>query len=155
VDAFVLAKLEAAGLRPAPAADKATLLRRATYAVTGLPPTPAEVDAFLADRSADAYEKVVDRLLASHHYGEHWGRHWLDRVRYAETNSFERAGAKPFAWRYRDYVIRSFNQDKPYGRFLREQLAGDELFPDDADALIATGYYRLGTWDDEPVDRTQ
>jgi hypothetical protein len=155
IDAFVLAKLEAAGLHPAPPADKAALLRRATYAVTGLPPTPAEVDAFLADTAPDAYEKVVDRLLASVYYGEHWGRHWLDLVRYAETNSFERDGAKPFAWRYRDYVIRSFNQDKPYDRFLREQLAGDELYPDDADALVATGYYRLGTWDDEPVDPMQ
>jgi mono/diheme cytochrome c family protein len=155
VDAFVLAKLEAAGLHPAPPADKATLLRRAYYAVTGLPPTPQEVDAFLADAAADAYEKVVDRLLASHHYGEHWGRHWLDLVRYAETNSFERDGAKPFAYGYRDYVIRSFNRDKPYDRFLREQIAGDELYPGDADALIATGFYRLGTWDDEPVDRDQ
>jgi hypothetical protein len=155
VDAFVLAKLEAAGLRPAPPAYKATLLRRAHYAVTGLPPAPREVDAFLADDSPDAYEKVVDRLLASHHYGEHWGRHWLDLMRYAETNSFERDGAKPFAYGYRDYVIRSFNRDKPYDRFLREQIAGDELDPGDADALIATGYYRLGTWDDEPVDPTQ
>ena len=127
IDAFVLARLEAAGLPPAPPASKAPLLRRVYYDLTGLPPTPAEVDAFLADQSPDAYEKVVDRLLASPHYGEHWGRHWLDLVRYAETNSFERDGAKPFVWRYRDYVIRSFNQDKPYDRFIREQLAGDEL----------------------------
>jgi hypothetical protein len=155
VDAFVLAKREAGGLRPAPPADRTTLLRRVTYAVTGLPPTPAEVDAFLADRSPDAYEKVVDRLLASNDYGEHWGRHWLDLVRYAETNSFERDGDKPFAWRYRDYVIRSFNHDKPYDRFVKEQIAGDELYPGDPDALVATGYYRLGPWDDEPVDREQ
>src|SRR5262249_42234164 len=139
----------------APPADKATLLRRAYYAVTGLPPTPAEVDAFLADTSPDAYETVVDRLLDSPHYGEHWGRHWLDLVRYAETNSFERDADKPFSWRYRDYVIRSLTQDKPYDRFLKEQLAGDELYPDDPDALIATGYYRLGPWDDEPVDPVQ
>ena len=125
----MLAKLETAGLQPAPPADKVTLLRRVYYAVTGLPPTPAEVDAFLADNSPDAYEKVVDRLLDSRHYGEHWGRHWLDLVRYAETNSFERDGAKPFAWRYRDYVIKSFNADKPYDRFIKEQLAGDELDP--------------------------
>ncbi len=89
------------------------------------------------------------------HYGEHWGRHWLDLVRYAETNSFERDGAKPFAWRYRDYVIRAFNQDKPYDQFIREQLAGDELDQVTGDSIIATGYYRLGTWDDEPADRTQ
>ncbi len=119
IDAFVLAKLEAAGLGPAPPADRATLLRRVYYAVTGLPPTPAAVEAFLADAAPDAYEKVVDRLLDSRHYGEHWGRHWLDLVRYAETNSFERDGGKPFVWRYRDYVIRSFNQDRPYDRFLR------------------------------------
>ena len=155
VDAFVLAKLRAAGLEPAPPADKTTLLRRAYYAVTGLPPTPAEVDAFLADSSTDAYEKVVDRLLESQHYGEHWARHWLDLVRYAETNSFERDGAKPFAWRYRDYVIRSFNEDKPYDQFIREQLAGDELDAVTPDTIVATGYYRLGTWDDEPVDREQ
>src|SRR5205823_6670893 len=111
VDAFVLAKLEAAGLRPAPPADKGALLRRVSYAVTGLPPTPAEVDDFLADASPDAYEKVVDRLLASRHYGEHWGRHWLDLVRFAESNSFERDAEKPNAWRYRDYVIRAFNED--------------------------------------------
>ena len=155
VDAFVLAKLRAAGLEPAPPADKTTLLRRAYYAVTGLPPTPAEVDGFLADGSSDAYDKVVDRLLESRHYGEHWARHWLDLVRYAETNSFERDGAKPFAWRYRDYVIRSFNDDKPYDQFIREQLAGDELDAVTPDTIVATGYYRLGTWDDEPVDREQ
>ncbi len=154
IDAFVLAKLEAAGLRPAPPADKVALLRRVYYAVTGLPPTPAAVEAFLADDAPDAYEKVVDRLLGSRQYGEHWGRHWLDLVRYAETNSFERDGAKPFAWRYRDYVIRAFNKDLPYDRFVREQLAGDETAEPTADAVIATGYYRLGPWDDEPADRT-
>ncbi|HLN26679.1 MAG TPA: PSD1 and planctomycete cytochrome C domain-containing protein [Gemmataceae bacterium] len=155
IDAFVLAKIEAAGLQPAPPADKVGLLRRVHYAVTGLPPTPDEVKAFLADDAPDAYEKVVDKLLASRQYAEHWARHWLDLVRYAETNSFERDAAKPFVWRYRDYVIRSFNQDKPYDRFLREQLAGDELDDVTPESIIATGYYRLGTWDDEPVDRTQ
>jgi hypothetical protein len=152
IDAFVLAKLETAGLSPAPPADKVTLLRRVYYAVIGLPPSPAEVDAFVADQSPDAYEKVVDRLLDSRHYGEHWGRHWLDLVRFAESNSFERDAAKPNAWRYRDYVIKSFNDDKPYDRFIKEQLAGDELDPVTPETLIATGYYRLGLWDDEPAD---
>jgi mono/diheme cytochrome c family protein len=155
IDAFVLAKLEAAGLRPAPPAEKGALLRRVYYDVIGLPPSSGEVDAFLADHSPDAYEKVVDRLLASPHYGEHWARHWLDLVRYAETNSFERDGAKPNVWRYRDYVIRALNQDKPYDQFIREQLAGDELEPMTPEKLIATGYYRLGQWDDEPVDPVQ
>ncbi|MGC4003973.1 MAG: DUF1549 domain-containing protein [Pirellulales bacterium] len=155
IDAFVLAKLEAAGLKPNPAADKATWLRRATFDATGLPPTQAEVDAFVADASPQAYEKVVDRLLASPHYGERWARHWLDLVRFAETNSFERDGPKPNAWRYRDYVIRAFNDDKPYDRFIKEQLAGDELKPQTPESLIATGYYRLGVWDDEPADREQ
>src|SRR5205823_3821565 len=153
IDEFVVAKLHAAGLEPAPPADKVTLLRRVYYAVIGLPPSPAEVDAFLADTSPDAYETVVDRLLDSRHYGEHWGRHWLDLVRFAESNSFERDGTKPFAWKYRDYVIRSLNADKPYDRFIREQLAGDELDTVTPETLIATGYYRLGLWDDEPADR--
>jgi hypothetical protein len=152
IDAFVLAKLEAAGMKPAPPAEKTSLLRRVHFAVTGLPPTPAEVDAFLADESPDAYDKVVDKLLASRHYGEHWGRHWLDLVRYAESCSFERDSAKPFAWRYRDYVIRSFNADKPYDRFVREQLAGDELDDVSSDSIIATGFYRLGPSDDDPSD---
>lgn len=155
IDAFVLAKLEKNGLSPAPAAPETALLRRITYDLTGLPPTETEVRAFLADQSPNAYEKVVDRLLASPHYGERWARHWLDLVRYAETNSFERDGAKPFVWRYRDYVIRAFNEDKPYDRFLKEQLAGDEIAPGDPSALIATGYYRLGQWDDEPADPEQ
>jgi mono/diheme cytochrome c family protein len=155
IDAFIAAGLAARGLPRGPEADRATLLRRATYSVTGLPPTEEAVAAFLADTTAEAWEKVVDRLLASPHYGEHWARHWLDLVRYAETNSFERDGAKPHAWRYRDYVIRSLNDDKPYDRFVIEQLAGDELPDPDADALIATGYYRLGLWDDEPADKLQ
>jgi hypothetical protein len=152
IDAFVTAKRRAAGLEAAPPADKVTLLRRVYYVVTGLPPSPAEVDAFVADNSPDAYEKVVDRLLDSRHYGEHWGRHWLDIVRFAESNSFERDGGKPYAWKYRDYVIKSFNSDKPYDRFIKEQLAGDELDSVNPETLIATGYYRLGLWDDEPAD---
>jgi mono/diheme cytochrome c family protein len=152
IDAFILANLEEKNLRPAPPVDKATLLRRVYYAVIGLPPTPEQVAAFLVDDSPSAYEKVVEELLASRHYGEHWGRHWLDLVRYAETNSFERDNPKPFAWRYRDFVIRSLNADKPYDQFVREQLAGDELDEVTTDSLIATGYYRLGLWDDEPAD---
>jgi mono/diheme cytochrome c family protein/uncharacterized membrane protein YkoI len=155
IDAFVLSRLEARGLAPAPPAEKRSLLRRLYYDLTGLPPTPAEVAAFVADEAPDAYERVVDRLLDSPRYGERWARHWLDVVRFAETNSFERDGNKPHAWRFRDYVIRSFNDDKPYDQFIREQLAGDELPNPSPDALIATGYYRLGLWDDEPADRAQ
>ncbi len=155
IDAFIDAELAERGFARSPEADKRTLLRRVTYSVTGLPPTEAEVQAFLADDSTSAWEKVVDRLLASPHYGEHQARHWLDLVRYAETNSFERDGVKPNVWRYRDYVIRSFNDDKPYDRFVIEQLAGDELPEPSADDLIATGYYRLGLWDDEPADKLQ
>ena len=121
-----------------------TLIRRLTYDLTGLPPTPEEVDAFLADGSHDAYERLVNRLLDSPHYGEHWARHWLDLVRYAETNGYERDSAKPFAWRYRDYVIDAFNRDKPYDQFVREQLAGDEIEPrlgrgPDRDRILPAG----------------
>jgi mono/diheme cytochrome c family protein len=154
VDAFVLAKLEAKGLAPVKPADKTALVRRAYYDLWGLPPTPEQVDAFVNDASPDAWEKLIDSLLASPHYGEKWGRHWLDVVRFAETNGYERDGPKPNAWKYRNYVIKSFNDDKPYDRFIKEQLAGDEL-PWDRDAIIATGFYRLGLWDDEPADPLQ
>ncbi len=152
IDAFILDQLEQNGLKPAPPADKVALVRRVYYDLTGLPATPAEVDAFVNNNSPDAYENLIDQLLESPRYGEQWGRHWLDLVRFAETNSFERDGAKPNAWRYRDYVIRSFNEDKPYDQFIREQLAGDELPQVTTDSIIATGYYRLGLWDDEPAD---
>jgi hypothetical protein len=142
VDAFILAKLEAAGLTPAPEADRATLIRRLSFDLVGLPPTPAEVEAFVRDPAPDAYEKVVDRLLASPHYGERGATAWLDLVRFAESDGFKADGPRPTAWRYRDYVIRALNQDKPFDRFLSEQLAGDELYPGDADALLATGYLR-------------
>ena len=155
IDAFIRSGLAHRGLRVPASADKTALIRRATYGITGLPPTEQEVHDFLADDSAAAWEKVVDRLLASQHYGERWARHWLDLVRYADTNSFERDGNKPHAWRYRDYVIRSLNDDKPYDQFVIEQLAGDELPAPTTDAFIATGYYRLGVWDDEPADREQ
>jgi mono/diheme cytochrome c family protein len=155
VDAFIYHKLDAAGLRPNPPADRRTLIRRAYYDLTGLPPTAQEVEQFAADTSPDAFAKLVDRLLESKHYGEKWGRHWLDLVRYAETNSYERDGAKPNAWKYRDYVIKSFNDDKPYAQFVREQLAGDEVDHVTTETLTATGYYRLGIWDDEPADPLQ
>jgi mono/diheme cytochrome c family protein len=155
IDAFVLAKLEARNLKPVRPADKAALARRAYYDLLGLPPTPEQVDAFVTDESPDAWEKLIDQLLASPHAGEKWGRHWLDVVRYAETNGYERDGPKPFAWRYRDYVIKSFNDDKPYTQFVREQLAGDEIPGYHPDAVVATGFYRLGIWDDEPADPLQ
>ncbi len=152
IDAFVLEKLEAKGLQPSKPAERIALLRRAFYDLTGLPPSIADVDAFMKDNSPQAFEKVIDRLLESSQYGEKWGRHWLDLVRYAESNGYERDNPKPEAWRYRDYVISSFNQDKPYDRFLIEQLAGDELDEITRETLTATGYYRLGIWDDEPAD---
>ncbi len=155
IDAFILAGLEAKGLQPNPPAAKQELVRRLYYDLTGLPPTPQEVETYLADPAPDAYEKLIDKLLDSPRYGEKWGRYWLDLVHYAETNSYERDNPKPHVWRYRDYVIRSFNQDKPYNQFLAEQLAGDELGRGNPEALIATGYYRLGIWDDEPSDPLQ
>jgi hypothetical protein len=155
IDAFIAAGLEPAGLQPNPPAPRHVLIRRATFDLTGLPPTPEEVEAFVHDPSPTAHETLVDRLLNSPHHGEKWGRHWLDLVRFAETNSYERDNPKPNAWRYRDYVIRALNDDKPYDRFVREQLAGDELEGAGADGLIATGFYRLGIWDDEPTDRDQ
>jgi hypothetical protein len=155
IDAFILARLEKSGLSPAPPADKRTLARRASFDLTGLPPTLEQLDEFLNDEDPDAWERLVDKLLASPHYGERWARHWLDLVRFAETNSFERDGPKPNAWKYRDYVIRSLNDDKPYDQFVREQLAGDELDQVTVESMTATGYYRLGLWDDEPADPLQ
>ncbi len=151
-DAFLLAKLQAAGMKPSPAADRRTVLRRVYHDLIGLPPTPEEQQAFLVDHSPDAFARVVDDLLSRPQYGERWGRHWLDVVRYAESNGYERDGAKPSAWRYRDYVIDSFNRDKPYDRFVTEQLAGDEVDGSNAETQIATTFLRLGTWDDEPAD---
>lgn len=153
IDAFILAKLDAAGLTPNPPASRQELVRRASYDLTGLPPTPEIAKRFAEAKTADAWPQLVDQLLDSPHYGEKWARHWLDLVRYAESNSYERDDAKPNAWRYRDYVIRALNADKPYDRFIREQLAGDELPDRDNESLTATGFYRLGIWDDEPADR--
>jgi uncharacterized protein DUF1553/uncharacterized protein DUF1549/cytochrome c len=144
IDRIVWAKLRRYGLSPADPADKGSLLRRATFDLTGLPPTPAEVDAFLTDQSTDAFAKVVDRLLASPAYGERWGRHWLDVVRYADSGGFEADHYYPSAWRFRDYVIRSLNADKPIDRFIQEHVAGDELWPDDADAAVGTAMYCVG-----------
>ena len=151
IDRFVMARLEKAGLGMSPPADRATYLRRVAYDLTGLLPTYAEIQAFAGDSRPDAYERVVDRLLASPHYGERWGRHWLDVVRFAESNGFERDRIRTNFWPYRDYVVRSLNRDKPYDQFVREQLAGDAINPDDAEHLIATGFLVAGPKNDVPT----
>src|SRR5439155_18001571 len=143
IDGFVLYRLEKIGLKPAPATDRWALLRRTYLDLIGLPPTPEEQRRFLNDPSPTAFERVVDDLLSRPQYGERWARHWLDAVRYAESNGYERDGAKPNAWRYRDYAIDSLNADKPYDRFLQEQLAGDEIPGSDAQTQIATTFMRL------------
>jgi hypothetical protein len=155
IDAFILERLRAAKLSPAPDADRASLLRRVTFDLTGLPPTPDELDAFLKDDAPNAYETVVERLLASPRYGERWGRHWLDLAPYADTNGYEFDEPRPDAWRYRDYVIESFNADKPFDRFIVEQLAGDEAFPGDRAARVATGFNLLGPDMTDSSDQTQ
>lgn len=144
IDAFIIQKLESNGLTPAPRADRATLIRRAAFDLHGLPPTPEEVKAFVEDKSPDAWPRLVDRLLASPRYGEQWGRHWLDVVRFAESDGFEYDTHRLDAWRYRDYVIHAFNSDKPYDQFIREQIAGDELNPNNEIHRIAAGFNRLG-----------
>ncbi len=147
IDNFILAKLEAKGVKPSPAADKRTLLRRLSFNLTGLPPTPAEMEAFLSDKSPNAYEKAADRLLASPQYGERWGRRWLDVVHYGDTHGYDKDKRRDNAWHYRDYVIAAFNSDKPYTRFLREQIAGDVLYPKEPQAIVATGFISAGPWD--------
>ncbi|NOS69692.1 MAG: DUF1553 domain-containing protein [Verrucomicrobia bacterium] len=159
VDLFVLAKLEAEGLSPSPEADRRTLIRRLSFDLTGLPPTPDEVEAFLRDRSKQAYEKLVDRLLASPRYGERWARHWLDTVHYGETHGYDKDKPRLNAWPYRDYVIRALNEDKSYSRFVEEQLAGDVLFPDEPDGVAALGFIAAGPWDfvghvELPIEKT-
>ncbi len=144
IDKFLLEAMVAKGVTPSQAVDRRKLLRRVTLDLTGLPPTPDEVSGFLADKTPKAYEKVVDRLMSSPHYGERWAQRWLDVVRYADTNGFEADSYRPHAWRYRDYVVKSFQHDKPYDRFIREQLAGDELWPGNQEALIASGFNRMG-----------
>jgi len=153
IDAFVIAALEAKGLAPNGPATRRELIRRAYFDLIGLPPSPEAIAAFEHDRSPGAYESLLDHLLALPQYGERWGRHWLDVVRYAQSNGYERDGEKPEAWRYRDYVVRAFNADKPYDQFVREQLAGDELERVTPDSIVATGFQRLGVYDDEPDDK--
>ena len=148
IDHFILATLEAKGLKPSPAADKSLLLRRVTFDLIGLPPTPAEVESFFSDKRPDAYERVVDRLLSSPRYGERWARHWLDIVHYADTHGNDQDRIRTNSWPYRDYLVRSFNEDKPYSRFARDQIAGDVLFPDDPQAIVATGFIAAGPWDE-------
>ncbi|MFO0876679.1 MAG: DUF1549 and DUF1553 domain-containing protein [Gemmataceae bacterium] len=152
IDSFILARLEQEGIQPTSDADRRTLLRRVSLDLTGLPPSPEEQARFLADRSPTAYPALVERLLASPAYGERWGRHWLDLARYADTNGYERDGDKPYAWRYRDWVVDAFNGDLPYDRMVLEQLAGDELDDASVASHAATTFLRLGTWDDEPAN---
>jgi hypothetical protein len=147
IDLFIRAKLAELQLQPSAEADRSTLVRRLNYDLTGMPPTPEEVDAFLADHSPDTYERLVDRLLASPRYGERWARHWLDVVHFGETHGYDKDKLRPNAWPYRDYVIRAFNQDKPWSRFVEEQLAGDVLFLDDPDGIVALGFIAAGPWD--------
>lgn len=147
IDAFILDRLSKQGLQPVGEADSQTLIRRVTYDLTGLPPTPGEVDAFLSDDRPGAFERVVDRLLASPRYGERRARRWLDLVHYADTHGYDKDKRRPNAWPYRDYVIRSFNQDKPYDEFVKEQLAGDVISPGDPYGIVATGFIAAGPWD--------
>jgi mono/diheme cytochrome c family protein len=162
IDAFIAAGLDAHGMTPSPPADRRTLIRRLSFDLTGLPPTPDEIASFVGDESPDAYQKLVERLLASPHYGERWARHWMDVVHFAETHGNDQDRPRPNAWPYRDYLIRSFNDDKPYARFVEEQIAGDVLFADDPQAIVATGFIAAGPWDessqrdirDDTIDKT-
>jgi len=145
IDRFILAKLEARGIKPNPRADRRKLIRRATFDLTGMPPTPGEIDAFEADNRPDAYERLVDRLLDSPRLGERWARHWLDLARYAESHGYEQDYDRPFAYYYRDFLIHAFNDDMPFDRFVRLQLAGDEIEPENPRAFMATGFLGAGT----------
>jgi hypothetical protein len=147
IDAFVLQTLQDHSLTPSPETDRRTLIRRVTFDLTGLPPTPEEIEAYMDDTTPDAYERVVDRLLDSPHYGERWARHWLDVVRYADTCGYDKDKLRPNAWPYRDYVIRAFNTDKPYAQFVQEQIAGDVLFPGEPDGILGLGFIAAGPWD--------
>ncbi|MEZ6119500.1 MAG: DUF1549 domain-containing protein [Pirellulaceae bacterium] len=147
IDAFILAKLNQHQLSPSPEADRRTLIRRLYFDLLGLPPTFEEVEEFVSDSDPQAYERLVDRLLESPHYGERWARHWLDVVHYGDTHGYDKDKPRPNAWPYRDYVIRSFNQDTPYSRFVQEQIAGDVLWPDSPESIEATGFIAAGPWD--------
>ncbi len=161
IDNFILTRLEQKSLKPAKAADKRTLIRRATFDLIGLPPTSQEIDAFLNDKSPDAFAKVIDRLLASPHYGERWGRHWLDVVRYTDSQDSRGIGGESDvaeSWRYRDWVIRAFNDDLPYNKFIEQQIAGDLLPVEppaeiNTNAIIATGMYAIGNWGNGDADK--
>ena len=152
IDQFVIGRLRDAGLSPAPEADRRTLIRRATFDLTGLPPTPEEVDAFLDDQQPDAFDRLVDRLLESPHYGERWGRYWLDLVRYAESDGYRADVFRPQAWRYRDFVVAALNDDMPYDEFVRSQVAGDELDPESPRGRVASGFLRLWTYESNQRD---
>ncbi|HEX5443974.1 MAG TPA: PSD1 and planctomycete cytochrome C domain-containing protein [Pirellulales bacterium] len=147
IDAFVFERLRQEGMTPSPDADHRTLLRRVKFDLHGLPPSPDEIEAFVKDNASDAYENLVDRLLASPHYGERWGRHWLDVVHFGETHGYDKDKPRPNAWPYRDWVIAALNDDMPYSRFIEAQLAGDVLFADDPQATVATGFVVAGPWD--------
>ncbi len=151
VDAFILARLDASGLSPAEEADRATLLRRVSFDLVGLPPTPQELRTFVADPAPDAYERAVDRLLASPRYGERWARHWMDAVHFAETHGHDQDRIRTNAWPYRDYLVRSLNADQPYARFIQEQVAGDALFPGNPEATVALGFIAAGPWDESSL----
>src|SRR5262245_52287326 len=146
-DAFILAALKGRGLRPAPEAGRRTLIRRVSFDLVGLPPAPEEVEAFVADPHPGAYERLVERLLASPAYGERWGRHWLDVAHYGDTHGYDKDKRRDHAWPYRDWVIRALNADLPYRDFIRRQLAGDVLYPRDPDGIVATGFIVAGPWD--------
>ncbi|MEW5977749.1 MAG: PSD1 and planctomycete cytochrome C domain-containing protein [Acidobacteriota bacterium] len=155
IDRLVYAKLKEKGLSPSPPADRKTYIRRATFDLLGLPPTPEEVDRFVQDSSPDAYERLIDRLLASPHYGERWGRHWLDVIRFGESHGFEQNHLREQAWPYRDYVIQSFNRDKPFNQMVIEQLAGDQIAPDDPDVAVATGFLVAGVHDTVKIENIE
>src|SRR5690242_6698797 len=148
IDAFITARLATNGLALSAEADRTTLIRRLSFDLIGLPPTPREIDEFVRNRSPKAYEQLVERLLASPHYGERWGRHWLDVARYTESQGFEYDKLRENAWHYRDYVIKSFNDDKPYDRFMKEQVAGDVLEPVTSDGIVAASLLVCGPWDE-------